>query len=262
MVNQFLKSNADRPQLSVRLPSSTASWSALTALREWVRLAIRTPNGVLTQGELSAPNVGITPNPDYTGGLNDADVVARRTLFWQVGCAQCHAGGKWTASTKDFISPPGAAEISTETVPTPTFGTPVGAQFLNRFLVNINSFNLNVAGQGNTIPGQPEIGAVEKNEAGLDALGRDYNADGKGIGFNTPSLLGIQHLPPYYHNGACETLACVVENVNHRTKGLKPGQPDPLTAPDARNKLVTFLRSLDAQTNLIGPAWLPLAAKP
>ena len=40
--------------------------------------------------------------------------------------------------------------------------------------------------------------------------GQDYNGDGRGIGYNVPSLLGIEALPPFYHNGACETLACVV----------------------------------------------------
>jgi YVTN family beta-propeller protein len=261
VVNQFLKSNADRPQVTVRLPGSTTSWPAMTALREWVKLAIRTPNGVLTQGELSTPSPGITPNPDYTGALNDADVAAGKLLFVQAGCLQCHASGKWTNSTKDFASPPGAGEIATETVPTPTFGTPVGAQFLNRFLVNINSFNLNVAGQGNSIPGQAEIGAVEKNEAGLDALGRDYNADGKGIGFNTPSLLGIHHVPPYYHNGACETLACVLANPVHRVKGLPAGSPDPLTTSAAQAKVVAFLKTLDANTSVPTTPRMPFVAK-
>ena len=36
-------------------------------------------------------------------------------------------------------------------------------------------------------------------------LGRDYNADGKGIGFNVPSLQGIYNVPPFMHNGAAES---------------------------------------------------------
>ena len=54
----------------------------------------------------------------------------------------------------------------------------------------------------------------------------DYNGDGRGIGYNVPSLLGIDASPPYYHNGACESLACVVGNVKHRTANGK--QPDKL----------------------------------
>ncbi len=50
-----------------------------------------------------------------------------------------------------------------------------------------------------------------------DALGVHYNADTHGIGFNVPSLLGIHAVPPFYHNGAAESLAAVVGNVKHRT---------------------------------------------
>ena len=55
-----------------------------------------------------------------------------------------------------------------------------------------------------------------------DALGFDFNQDGKGNGFSPRSLLGIFVLPPYYHNGACETLACVLADKNHRTAGTRP----------------------------------------
>ena len=47
-----------------------------------------------------------------------------------------------------------------------------------------------------------------------DALGIDYNLDGKGTGFNPASLLGSFASPPFLHNGACETLACVVADVS------------------------------------------------
>jgi hypothetical protein len=56
-------------------------------------------------------------------------------------------------------------------------------------------------------------------------------------------------VPPYYHNGACETLACVVGNQQHRT--AKGTRPDVLSDPADQAKLVTFLQSLDADTNPI-----------
>ena len=46
-------------------------------------------------------------------------------------------------------SPPAPAELNTERLPTPFTGNPVGAQYLNRFLRDIGSFNLGVPGQGN-----------------------------------------------------------------------------------------------------------------
>ncbi len=100
------------------------------------------------------------------------------------------------------------------------------------------------------------VGAVEKASAALsaagvagpapDALGIDYNGDGRGIGYNVPSLLGIAASPPFYHNGACESLACVVGNVKHRTANGK--QADKL--PNARDRalVVKFLQSIDART--------------
>ena len=165
----------------------------------------------------------------------------------------CHVGNKFTLSTKDFTSPPAAGEIFTERAPAQLFGNPVGAQYLARFLRDVGSFNRGVAGAGNDLV--PSVGAIEKASATLtagvaqpaqDALGIDYNGDGRGNGFNVPSLLGINALPPYYHNGACETLACVVNDIKHRTANGK--SPDKLTTSKQRRQVTAYLRSIDAKT--------------
>jgi hypothetical protein len=136
------------------------------------------------------------------------------------------------------LPPPGGS-------PAPPAGVnPVGAQFLFNKLQDINSFNLGVAGGGNPIGAN--IGGAEKSFDGKDALGKDHNLDTRGNGFNVPSLLGIWAVQPYYHNGACETLACVVGNQQHRT--AKGTRPDVLSSPADQAKLVTFLQSLDADT--------------
>ncbi|NJM41650.1 MAG: hypothetical protein HC853_13275 [Anaerolineae bacterium] len=244
VLNAFLKPNGGRPQLKVKLPGSNTEWPALDAMAEWVRFAIRTPNGALTNAELTLPGLGKTANPDTTGGIPNVDAAQGRRLFFQAGCGSCHAGPKWTESRRDFTPPPPGTDISTEAPITTT----VPDQYINRFLRDIKSFNLNVAGAGNTIPGQPEIGGVEKNNAGAGALGKDVNGDGKGNGYNVPSLLGIFHLPPYYHNGACETLDCVLANADHRAAGLKTGQTDPLTSAANQAKVVAWLKTLDAET--------------
>ena len=238
VLNAFARPNAGRPQLAVQLPGSNTQWPALDAMKEWVRFSVRTPNGLLTTQELSLG--GGSP----TGGLNPTDVAQGRRLFFQAGCQACHGGSKWTISSKDFTSPPAAADIATEAPVTTT----IGAQFLHRFLKDINSFNLGVAGGPNLFG--DNIGGIEKNEAGLDALGNDANGDGKGKGYNVPSLLAIWQVPPYYHNGACETLACVLSNATHRGKGLKPGQSDPLANPANQAKVVTWLKTLDADTDV------------
>ncbi len=238
-VNAFARANAGRREHTISLPGSSVQVPALTALREWVRFAIRTPKGPFTSAQI-------------VGGVPPADIEAGRTLFMEAGCATCHSGGKWTLSTKDFTSPPASTEIFTERTGTFT-GNPVGAQYLNRFLRNINSFNLGVADGGNPIGNN--LGAVEKASAALvngvaqpapDALGRDYNNDGRGLGYNVPSLLGLYALQPYYHNGACETLACVLSNVAHRT--ANGTLPDSLTNPADRALVVKFLETISAQT--------------
>jgi hypothetical protein len=134
--------------------------------------------------------------------------------------------------------------------------------YLDRFLRDIGSFDLNVPGSGNAIPGQPLIGGVEKTArvlnangtiqaAQLDALGKDFNNDNHGKGFSPPSLLGIGLLPPYYHNGACESLACVLTNPKHRNAGVKFPFGDLLTDPKRQAQVVRFLESIDPKTRPI-----------
>jgi hypothetical protein len=154
---------------------------------------------------------------------------------------------------KDFASPPASTEIFTERNPTNFTGNPVGAQYLNRFLRDVGSFNLGVPGQGNLFP--PNVGADEKAAptvvngslvAAQDALGIDYNSDGKGIGFNPPSVLGISSVPPYLHNGAAENLFTLVTNANHRTAGGR--LPDHLTNIVDQISVFAFLETIDAKT--------------
>ena len=99
-----------RPQLTVTLPGSDKAWPALDAVKEWVRFAIRTPEGALTTLELNAGGNTVVPN----GGLNEADVKAGRRLFFKANCQGCHGGTKWTISNKDFTSPPALTNLATE----------------------------------------------------------------------------------------------------------------------------------------------------
>ncbi len=250
VVNSFLKPNAGRPQLTVTLPQAGAkAWPALDAMNEWVRFNVRTPNRPLTTAELLA-QTGNTA----TGGLDQTTIDQGRVLFFKAGCQTCHGGGKWSNSFKDFASPPAGTELATEVAgtlpppggsPAPPAGVnPVTAQFLFNKLQDINSFNLGVSGGGNLIGNN--VGAAEKATDGKDALGKDHNLDTRGNGFNVPSLLGIWAVQPYYHNGSCETLACVVGNPQHRT--AKGTRPDVLSSPADQAKVVTFLQALDANT--------------
>ena len=252
VINALTKANAGREELTVNPIGPTRRVDALTALRLWVQHAVRVPNGPLT-------------NKVIQGGVRAGDIRDGRILFIDQQCTNCHSGGLWSTSVKDFISPPPNNQIACEValaVPppgsfctkAPVFGNPVGAQYLRRFLENVGSFNLAVPGEGNPIPGFPDIGAVEKAAAVLvngvlteqDGLGLDYNEDGRGEGFNVQSLLGVHAAPPYMHNGACESLLCVVSDVGHRT--ANGTLPDRLGSLDDRRKVVRFLESIDART--------------
>ena len=236
-INSFALANANRQQVTVTLPGSANKVPALTALRQWVRNSVRTPNA---------------PLPGYGGAAaTTAEIEQGRSLFAQAGCVKCHGGFNWSISVKDFTSPPAAGEGFTTTERTGTFtGNPVGTQYLNRFLRDVGSFNIGVPGQGNPLGNN--IGADEKaapvvvsgtQAAAQDALGKDYNSDGRGIGYNVPSLLGVFNLPPYLHNGAAESLAQMVGDVKHRT--ANGAMPDLLTNATDRALLVKFLESLD-----------------
>ncbi len=238
VVNAFTVANANRQQVTVTPPGSANKIPALSALREWVRFAVRTPN---------APIAGLPNAPSAS------DIATGRTLFTQAGCANCHGGQNWTSSLKDFTAPPLTAEIFAERNPTNFTGNPVGTQYLNRFLKDIGSFNLGVPGQGNPLGNN--IGADEKatpavvsgvQQAAQDGLGIDYNSDARGVGFNVPSLLGLHLLPPYLHNGAAESLTAVLADVKHRTANGR--LPDRLSNPSDLAKVVAFLETIDATT--------------
>ena len=254
VVNSFGKANAGRKQLSVDPVGATAKVDALTALKKWVQFAVRVPNGPLTSAEVA-------------GGVKNKLIKAGRTLFIQQ-CSNCHQGGLWSTSIKNFVSPPAGSSIACEVnlalaapagsfcTTAPVIGDPIGVQYLDKFLKDVGSFNRGVAGQGNNIGNN--IGADEKAAAGRvagvsqpakDALGIDYNGDGKGVGFNVQSLLGIHLVQPYMHNGACESLDCVVGDTKHRTGNGRFN--DRLGAASDQKKVVLFLESIDAETAIV-----------
>lgn len=238
VMTPFTVPNAGRPQPTVELSGSDIEFPALDAMKEWQHYGIRTPNRPMTKQEL------YTRGGDPIGGVDDTEIAQGRQLFQKAGCSGCHSGGKWSASSRDSSSPPAPGDIETESASTGANRS----QFLYKYLKDIGSYGINVAGSGNSIEGFPAIGGIETDSNGLKALGYDFNGDGKGSGYSISSVLGTYSLQPYYHNGACETLRCVVSDNNHRNAGLST-KIDSLFDEKTRMVLVKFLESIDANTN-------------
>lgn len=237
VMNQFDVPNSTRAQATVLLAGSSVEVPALDALKYWQQYGVRTPMRAMTENELRQKG------GDSAAGVSGERIAEGRHIFKENGCNLCHNGGKWTSSSKSFVSPPGPDEVAREASST-------GAnqfQFLYKYLKDIGSYNLNVAGSGNQISGFDSIGGVEKDSAGLRALGYDYDADGKGSGYNVSSILGTNSLAPYYHNGACETLRCVISDRNHRSAGQRPKGKGALDSREMAS-LIAFLKSIDANT--------------
>ena len=82
----------------------------------------------------------------------------------------------------------------------------------------------------------------------FDALGRDYNNDGKGNGFTIPSVLGIDSCPALLPQRSVRDarLRAQQRQAPHLHAGRGPGsQPDALANAKDRARVVAFLRSLD-----------------
>lgn len=145
-----------------------------------------------------------------------------RELFIQANCQACHGGPKWATNQVDF------ARVSPfpETLTPGVDPEPPVAQ-LARFLHDVGTF----------VASDP----LERTGNNQAALGQR--------GYNPPSLLSIAAFPPFLHNGACPTVACVLENAAHRNAGGGVALDDPATWP----ALAAFVLSIDAETEPINP---------
>jgi YVTN family beta-propeller protein len=220
---------------------------ALDAMSEWVANAVKAP---------------IMPDNADTMAMDSG-----RHVF-ESYCSSCHGGAKWTKSTI------AAYENN------PTFATdPLGANFfaqgnvkpldpdlvvagpqiravdnggvITSFLDNVGTLNaagpLELRGAGAigggavSIEGDPNEGVVTAKQStqGFAALG--------GIGFNTPSLLGVALSAPYLHDGSAVTLSDVF--ARHQLPAQDGATiQEVITDPATLGYLEEFLLSIDAET--------------
>jgi hypothetical protein len=144
---------------------------------------------------------------------NDPEVQAGRALFAAANCQQCHGGPQWTSSKVRFLPPPPAGLVDAK------------GQLFNE-LRQVGTFNSTLINEVTT-NGVPSI------------VGSD--------GFAPASLLSVfMFTGSFFHNGAANSLGQVMLNVQHRSAGTCG--VDTLANPADRDKVIKFVRSIDART--------------
>ncbi len=163
----------------------------------------------------------------------DPVAIEAGALVFGTNCASCHGGAKWTKSQVFYLNNP-AFVMNQARDP----GLMIAAQQIISysdakvdtgtllFLDQVGTFNaaspIEIRGQGN--PGGPPFGA---------------------LGFNTPTMLGVNYSPPYFHDGSAQTLEDVFQI------HLVAGQTIANLLGDVEEaNLLAFLRSIDGRTNI------------
>ena len=158
-----------------------------------------------------------------------ADLTRGRDVF-NVACASCHGGAKWTKSEVIYRNNP--------TFPTaPVAGTIALDPGVVNAAAQIVSFVFNGT----------ELRFLEPVGTFAAASPIEVKADGTGalgvLGFNPPSLLGVGHHAPYFHDGSAVTLEDVF---SAHQLGVGTIQ-DQIPSAD-RAKLLDFLLAIDGRT--------------
>jgi len=167
--------------------------------------------------------------PFDSGNLSDAAERGFELFKGKAGCAQCHAGSRFTDDMPHNTGVPENPDIWSDPKRHVTFVT--YAKFM---------------GIGNYMNLRRDVGAHV----------RRHKADGSDIGmFMTPTLRELTFTAPYMHNGTIKTLEDVVAFYN-RGGGNDPNK-DRRMAPlglskEERTNLVAFLKALSGDA-LTGP---------
>jgi YVTN family beta-propeller protein len=180
------------------------------------------------QTTVRAPNQPKGPNADKG-----------RDLF-ETTCASCHGGAKWTKSQVIYLNNPAVDKAGVARDPGLTLTLGQAVEYKDgkvdpnilRFLVDVGTFNANSPIE---IRSNPANAAVD----GRGALGS--------LGFNVPSLLGVNSSAPYFHNGQAQTLDEVF--AQHKLPGGATIQGTFGAADLAA--FGDFLKSIDGSTALL-----------
>jgi YVTN family beta-propeller protein len=173
-----------------------------------------------------------SPQPE-----DPADLDAGAAVF-EENCASCHGGAKWTKSQVLYANNPGyTAAVAAGGVPRDP-----GVAFAAAQIISYTDLDLK---PDPLVFLEPNIGAfdpanpIEIRQNGNPSLGA--------LGLNVPSLLGVGHNAPYFHNGLAQTLEEVFEIHQLPGGGTIAGLAG---AAD----LLDFVRAIDGTTGLFRSA--------
>lgn len=157
------------------------------------------------------------------------DVSAGRTVF-ETNCASCHGGAKWSKSQVLYLNNPAYVAGVARNAPGLVIN---GAQVVSFTDAAVDTGTLTFLDDIGTFDAANPIEIRQNGAAPFGVLG-----------FNSPSLLGVGHNAPYFHNGGAQTLPQVFA-----AHGLPGGGTIESAIPLAdRDALILFLISIDGRT--------------
>ncbi len=211
-------------------------------------------------------------SPRAPVGLDQDDVDDGRVIFESAGqgnCKGCHAGGKWTISTRfypvgDAANPADgvilAPSLEGQLWPTNS-GLPASLLPASSTQIGLGNNKMRFG----TFPASEQIqcilrpvGTFEISDPAVNVreLRNDMSTRGQGdaesgLGFNPPALLGTQVGAPFFHAGNARTLEELFDQRfegHHKSAIANVFDPE---ANDNKRKLVAFLLSIDEDSEVI-----------
>ncbi|HKE01637.1 MAG TPA: hypothetical protein VKE69_11550, partial [Planctomycetota bacterium] len=167
----------------------------------------------------------------------DPQAVANGRLVFAASCAQCHGGEKWTKSQVVYDNDPTFTKDPT------AGGVPFQAGLVNAgtqiVSLTVNTHTLPFLNRVRTFDaGNPIELRGQGAAAGTLSLG--------GLGFNSPSLLGVGFTAPYFHDGSAVTLDDVFSR--HRLDTFAGGTIGSALTAQQIEDLRAFLLTIDGTT--------------
>jgi CxxC motif-containing protein (DUF1111 family) len=168
--------------------------------------------------------VGNLPQPTEvrpTNATASASILAGKELFTSIGCATCHV---------------------------PKLGD-VDGIYSDLLLHNMGSETADTGQYSPFRPSSPGFAggsAIANNQCAPASSGLGTLAGASREDWRTPPLWGVRDSAPYLHDGRAETLEEAI--ALHDGEGQRSGQRYFELAPNARNRVLAFLKSLAAPT--------------